>query len=156
MKIVLIDSSKEWIGIIIGEEAILKILNAKLKRSFGKNVHMRELETGEKFSVLRIFNQIFSRQRVRLYSFLTKNSKFWPEFVKSAIDAGVHTFYVDLEISQELRRKVHPFYLRQLNVYTDKKSAQCADILAYGDSHHKLVRNIWKDISITRGELRVE
>jgi len=153
MKTIMIDTSKEYVAIIIGEESILKILNYRLRKAFGKTVHMRELKLSEKLSVLRTFNRLFSERAVKLYSLKPKaNSWWWTELIKAVIKRRISTLYVDLEVYQELRRKVHPLYLKPLNIYPSKEKTQCADILAYGNSHRKLVRNIWKELSIERGE----
>jgi len=152
METILIDTSKEWIGIIIGEESILKILNSRLKKAFGRTVHMRELKLSEKFSVLRMFNRLFSVRAVKLYSLKPKTSNWWTELIKGLIKRRISTLYVDLEVYEELKRKVNPSYLKPLNIYRSKEHTQCADILAYGDSHHKFVRNIWKGLSIERGD----
>lgn len=152
MEAVLIDTSEEWVGIIIGEESILKVLNFRLKKEFNKTVHMRELELGQKFSVLRIFNRLFSERAAQLYSLKPKAGHWWTELIKGLLNRRVNNLYVDFEVYEELRRKVHSIYLKPFNIYSDKEIVQCADILAYGDSHRKLVRNIWKDISIKRGD----
>lgn len=147
---ILVDTSEEWIGIIVGEESILRLLNFRLKKEFGKSVHMKELKLGEKFRALRVFNHIFSQGGVSLYSLRLSTNKWWAEFIEWVTENRISTLYVDLEVDEELKRRVHRLYLKLLNIYAIKEDVQCADVLAYGDSHHDLVRNIWKDISINR------
>jgi hypothetical protein len=147
---ILVDTSEEWIGIIVGEESILRLLNFRLKKEFGKSVHMKELKLGEKFRALRVFNHIFSQGGVSLYSLRLTTNKWWAEFIEWVTENRISTLYVDLEVDEELKRRGHRLYLKLLNIYAIKEDVQCADVLAYGDSHHDLVRNIWKDISISR------
>jgi len=142
METILIDVSEEWVGIIVGEESTLRVLNSRLKQKFGKAVHMRELRLGEKFSVLRMFNQLFYGSGVKLYSIKPKTSNWWVELIKRVIKRRISTLYVDFEVGEELRKRVHSLYLKLLNIYISKEDVQCADILAYGDSHPNLVRNI--------------
>lgn len=151
MEAVFIDTSEDWVAIIIGQEAIVKILNSKIRKAFGKTIHMRELRLSKKFSALRIFKRLFSKKPIKLYSLKRRTNSWCAELVKELIKKRISTLYVDLEVYEELHRKVHSAYLKTLNIYASKEDAQCADILAYGDSHYKLVRNIWEDLSIRRG-----
>jgi hypothetical protein len=151
VKSVLIDTSKGWVAVIIGEELLLKVFNHRLEQRLGKTVHMRELRLSEKFSILRIFNELFSRGGVELYSLKSQNKSIWKELLDAFIRKGISVVYVDFEVEKELKKTMHPRYFRLLNIYPNKERVQCADILAYGDSHHNLVRNIWKDIRIIRG-----
>lgn len=80
MKEMLVDVSDEHIGIIISDQIILRILNCELRREFGKNIHMRELKSGEKFAVLRKFNKSFykrefSKKTIELYSLKMKDER---------------------------------------------------------------------------------
>lgn len=153
---ILVDTSEEWIGIIVGEESILRLLNFRLKKEFGKSVHMKELKLGEKFRALRIFNDLLSRDGVKLYSLRSPSNSWWGELIEMVIKRKIDTLYVDLEVSEFLKRRIHHLYLKLLNIYVNKEDVQCADVLAYGDSHHKLVRNIWKNISVNRGDYKLE
>jgi len=152
MEAVLIDVSEEWVGIVIGEESILRDLNAALIKKFRRTVHMRELRSSEKFLALRMFNHLFSGKGVDLYSLKPKITNWWTELMKEVVKRRIGTLYVDLEVEKELKKRVHSLYFKLLNIYTSKEHIQCADILAYGDSHHALVRNIWKDVLIKRGD----
>jgi len=162
MKSLIVDTSKNWVGIIVGEESTLRILNFELKKRLGRTVHMRELRRGEKISVLNNFNKLFSGSGVELhsiepsvvYSFLRRSENWWSEFIKWVIKRGISTLYVDSEVREELKKRT-PLSFKTLNIYlASKEQVQCADTLAYGDSHHKLARHIWKDIQIKRGELQ--
>jgi hypothetical protein len=113
---------------------------------------MKELRLGEKFSALRVFNRLLSGKAVELYSIKLRTNISWTELLEGIKRRGISTLYVDKEVEEQLRQKVPSIYFKHLDIYVSKDVAQCADILAYGDSHHDLVRNIWKDVEIKRGD----
>jgi hypothetical protein len=150
MKAMWIDTSEKWVGIIVGRESKIRILNFLLKREFGKPIHMRELKLGEKLRALGAFDKLFAHSGGKFYSLRSDSSISWIELIRWAIRKGITTLYVDFEINEELQRRVPRFYLKTLDVYANKEDTQCVDILSYGDSHHELIRYIWRNVSIIR------
>jgi hypothetical protein len=160
MKEALIDTSGNHVGIVIGEGLTIKILNKDLKMKFGKPIHMKELKTGERFTVLRTFNQIFyekgfTGKAIELYSINVNinDGRFWTLLIKEFIHRRIETVNADYEVQERLKKFVNALLLRQLTIYLLKETLQFADIVAYANSHHHLVKNIWKNVPLRRGSM---
>lgn len=151
MKEALIDTSENHVGIVLAEGLVITTLTKELKKEFGNPIHMNELKPGEKFKVLRVFNRVFrdkgfSKKLVEIYCFEVSGAGFWRELVEGLIERKVNDMNVDYEVHESLTKYVNGFLLRTLNIYTNKETIQFADIVAYGNSHHNLVKNIWKNV----------
>lgn len=156
MKQVLIDTSEGHVGIVIAEDLIVKIFTSTLSKRFGKPIHMNELTNGEKLSVLRAFDKLFydksySKSEIELYCFVAKGSKWWNNLIDRITQMNISVLNVDYEVLDILKRNVNPLRLRMVNVYVIKETLQFADIIAFGNSHYKLVKNIWKNVPLKKG-----
>jgi hypothetical protein len=158
MKEALIDTSENHVGIVIAEGLIIKILEKELRKKFGKSIHMKELKPGEKISVLRAFDQIFyekgfTGKAIELYSIEVSDAKFWTVLIKVFIQRKIETVNADYEVRESLERFVNALLLRPLRIYLTKKTLQFADIVAYANSHQNLVKHIWKNVPLKRGNM---
>jgi len=155
MKEALIDTSEDHVGIVIAEGVIIKILKNELKMKFSKTVHMTKLRHGERLSVFRIFDKIFREKgftgkTVELFSINVSinDAKFWNNLVIEIINKGIGALNVDYEVNDRLNKFVNTLLLRQLEIYYLKETLQLADIVAYANSHHNFVKNIWKNVPL--------
>ena len=164
MKEALIDTSENHVGIVIGEGLIIKILRKELKKKFVKPIHMKKLETGEKVTVLRTFNRIFyeksfTGKTIELYSINVSinDGRFWTSLTEWLIRRRIETLNADYEVQERLKKFVkRKLLLRQFTIHLLKETLQLADIVAYANSHHDLVRNIWKNVPLERGSMKIE
>jgi hypothetical protein len=156
MKQVLIDTSEGHVAIVIAEDLIVKIFTSELSKRFGKPIHMKELSKGEKISALKAFDTLFydksySKSEIRLYCFLAEGSKWWNNLIDRITQMNLSVLNVDYEVLDILKRNVNPLRLKGVNIYTIKETLQFADIIAFGNSHNKLVKNIWKNVPLEKG-----
>jgi hypothetical protein len=163
MKEALIDTSENYVGIVISEGLIIKILKNELQTKINKRVHMKKLKHGERFSVFRTFDKIFyekgfTRKTVELYSINVNidDARFWNSLMKGFIRRGIGIVNADYEVLERLSKFVNALLLRQLTIYLLEETLQLADIVAYGNSNHGLVKNIWKNVPLERGSFYVE
>lgn len=163
MKEALVDTSENHVGIVIAEGLIIKLLKKELRQKFSKPVHMKNLSHGEKFSVLRTFDKMFYEKgftvkTVELFSINVdiNNARFWNILLTEFVSKGIGTLNADYEVQERLKRFVNALLLRQLEIYVLKETLQIADIVAYANSHHDLVKNIWKNVALERESFKVE
>jgi len=160
MKEVLIDTSEDHVAVVVAEGLIVKLFAKTLTKKYGNPIHMKDLELGERFSVIRTFDQIFyekgfTGKAIELYSINVNinDAGFWNSLVKEFIRRRIETINADYEVLYRLKKFVNALLLRQLTIYLLKETLQLADIVAYGNSHHDLVKNIWKNTPIQRGRV---
>jgi hypothetical protein len=163
MKEVVIDTSEDHVGVVIADGLIISMLKDALRLKFGRSVHMKKLQVGEKFSVLRTFDKIFREKgftgkTVEIFSINVdiNNSRFWNSLVVELLDMGIRTLNADYEVLERLNKFVNALYLRRLDIYPPTETLQLADIVAYSDSHYDFVKNIWRNVPIQRGGFRVK
>jgi hypothetical protein len=153
MKEVLIDTSEGHVGIVIAESQIIRTFCSKLTKRFGRPVHMSQLSLGQKFAALRRFDDLFygrdySKREIELYSLQEGSSKWWVGLVQGLVQKRITTFNVDFEVLVIFKRCIDNMKLRALDIYTIEETLQLADIIAFGNSHRKLARNIWKNVPL--------
>ncbi len=151
MREAFVDTSENHIGILLAEGQVVRVFTKELRQKFGKQIHMRELNNSEKFAILRIFNKIFQEKEfsarfVKIDCIEIGTAAFWRDLIKYFINQKIDRINADYEVQVALKKHVNGLILRQLNLYTDKETLQLADIIAYGNSHHDLVKNIWKNV----------
>ena len=99
-----------------------------------------------------------TKKIVELYSINVNinDARFWNSLITGLIHRGIGLVNADYEVLERLKKFVNALSLRQLNLYLMKETLQLADIVAYGNSHHDFVKNIWKNVPLERGSFAIE